>query len=170
MSGTARGSGKYAVPDTNLSYDATHVLCDVRYQPRLYCYQAKAVLCTASARCATTGGGQLTYRPTRVGTDLAYGAPLSAYARATRCPVLAERMVIYYRPTRACYAMPGTELAVSATSLARGGSDRAGGAEVSVLCFPIALRACYAMSGTEIAYVFKIWWYRSTHLLRDVRY
>eukprot|EP00961_Rhodomonas_salina_P127027 1712380-Rhodomonas_salina.5 len=43
-------------------------------------------------------------------------APLSAYARATRCPVLTWRMVLPAAiPVRACYAMPGTDIAYART-------------------------------------------------------
>eukprot|EP00961_Rhodomonas_salina_P087168 1172325-Rhodomonas_salina.1 len=52
--------------------------------------------------------------PTRLsGTDPAYGAALSPYARASRCPVLTWRMLLP-DPTlclRICYALSGTDLA-----------------------------------------------------------
>eukprot|EP00961_Rhodomonas_salina_P269749 3644277-Rhodomonas_salina.5 len=68
------------------------------------------------------------------GTDPAYGAPtlLSSYALAMWCPVLTSRMVLpgSHQPSppikvssaiclRACYAMPGTDLAYAATRASR---------------------------------------------------
>eukprot|EP00961_Rhodomonas_salina_P217120 2933597-Rhodomonas_salina.1 len=61
---------------------------------------------------------------------------LSAYGFAMRCPVLTQHIVLCYAMSgtdiawlRACYAIPGTETAYSATRF-----------------------FCYAMSGTELAY------------------
>eukprot|EP00961_Rhodomonas_salina_P008926 121965-Rhodomonas_salina.2 len=63
---------------------------------------------------------------------------LSAYARATRCPVLTERMLRIW--LRACYAVPGTAIAICPRCPLP--SER----------YPLVLRVSYAMSGTDIAY------------------
>eukprot|EP00961_Rhodomonas_salina_P012846 172887-Rhodomonas_salina.1 len=59
------------------------------------------------------------------GTELAYGAKLSSYARAMRCPVPSESMLLLYLPKRVlcgaryilrvCCAMPGTDSAYAGT-------------------------------------------------------
>eukprot|EP00961_Rhodomonas_salina_P057964 778854-Rhodomonas_salina.3 len=72
-------------------------------------------------------------RATRPGTNLPHRRRavlvVWAYARATRCPVLTERMV---RRQNLCPRTKGRPQQV-----------------------PVGLRACYAMSGTDIAYAYR---------------
>eukprot|EP00961_Rhodomonas_salina_P132453 1782492-Rhodomonas_salina.3 len=121
------------------------------------------------------------------GTDLVYAAP--CYARATRCPVLTEAMLLPDTSIglcrnleggmllRAAYAKSGTDVAQSGTDIAHGAywlwqssTDSAYGARVRGVpkwtgsAPPIGLRACYAMSGTKLAQDG-----RPTRLLRHVR-
>eukprot|EP00961_Rhodomonas_salina_P152966 2059117-Rhodomonas_salina.6 len=81
MSGTAtsyRATPCPAISGTGTAYRATHVLCHTR----VCCYQ---------------------YAPPRRPSNSSDPGPLSAYANAIRCPVLAFSV-------RACYAKSGTDL------------------------------------------------------------
>eukprot|EP00961_Rhodomonas_salina_P092590 1245986-Rhodomonas_salina.4 len=72
-------------------------------------------------------------------------APLSAYARATRCP---------YSPAirlGSCYAMPGTEREYAATRIVNGGLMDLELTVVSAIRYTISQRTCYEMPGTDVA-------------------
>eukprot|EP00961_Rhodomonas_salina_P243852 3295132-Rhodomonas_salina.2 len=79
---------------------------------------------SAYARAVAMAGTTGAYAATHVLCDVRY-APVSAYARAMRRPVLAQRISL-----RACYATFGTCLAYAA----------------------FRLRDCYATSGADLAY------------------
>eukprot|EP00961_Rhodomonas_salina_P248311 3356169-Rhodomonas_salina.2 len=94
------------------------------------------------------------------GIDLACVVP-SAYALATRCPVLT-----YYICVRMCYAMPGTDLAHVGTRIPLAqqpsviSTDAGANRIIDQVYLPtralrhvrIGLRGCYTMSGTDRAY------------------
>eukprot|EP00961_Rhodomonas_salina_P234589 3170587-Rhodomonas_salina.2 len=116
------------------------------------------------------------------GTDIAYGAtrrrtckplrppsrrstPLSAYALATRCPVLTWAP----KHLRACYAMSGTDIGYYAPTRERMKcpiltqsrvlctSALATRCPVLTWCMvPFCLRACYTLPGTDVEYLVQI--------------
>eukprot|EP00961_Rhodomonas_salina_P154897 2086405-Rhodomonas_salina.5 len=91
---------------------------------------------------------------------------------ATRCPVLTWRLVLPGWPLaiekaatshlyrliclRACYAMPGTNVASDATGLCNTQNRHTGGwyqaRSTDIACAATGLRASYAMRGTDSAY------------------
>eukprot|EP00961_Rhodomonas_salina_P125944 1696863-Rhodomonas_salina.2 len=85
----------YAMSRTHIgpACRATRVLCDVRYCYGVWHY-AFAMQCPVQPAirlraCYTMAGTDIAYQPTRLLCER-----VSAYARATRCPVLTHRMAV----------------------------------------------------------------------------
>eukprot|EP00961_Rhodomonas_salina_P016580 223394-Rhodomonas_salina.5 len=143
---------------SDIGYAATHLLCDVRYLHRLWCYAMSSTepmqisvtelaygpIAYGAMRCPVLSERTVLVKLGRIphsrekyqqvapyamsGTGIPYAA-IPTYARAMRCPALASRMLL-----RACYAMSGTSQ------------------HCAVLTSSMLLRACYAMPGTALAY------------------
>eukprot|EP00961_Rhodomonas_salina_P167609 2258993-Rhodomonas_salina.4 len=101
-------------------YQPTHPLCDVRYSPNVCCSRytqmLSGVLFETVEQVASYGVAMRS--PVLTSRMMLRGALPSPYALSMRCPVLKWRMVLLGSvpiTLRACYAMPGTEMAYGAT-------------------------------------------------------
>eukprot|EP00961_Rhodomonas_salina_P303878 3941399-Rhodomonas_salina.8 len=163
-------SSAYAPAMQCTSYcQPTRVLCDARYGPSV-CFKNPTAMCACYAIPGTDRASMYCYQPTRVLCDARYWG--SAYcSQPTRCPHIVAALSTYamFRidivlsgcgiSLRACYPVPGTDLAYGATRAPAAtvecgvgwGKLRYLPTRFPVLTYRIALHA-YAVSGTHIAY------------------